>query len=510
VRNARQPSSRSPRLIELARDVGALQVLNPADPVVPALTDDSREVQPGAVFVAVRGRAANGHDYIPQAVEQGAGAVVCEELPAPLPHCPVIRVLDSRYALSALAHAFYGHPSSMLRVTGITGTDGKTSTVEILREILREAGREAGSIGTLGYCFDSRRFDSDLTTPNPVHLHRELARMWVAGLTDVCMEASSQALVQHRVAHVDFDVAILTNITKDHLDTHGTRQNYAAAKRILFQNLRKDAVAILPARGEFNEFFMEACAGPILTYGLGDDGDVNGSILSRGMEGMEISVRTPFETYRVRTTLTGDYNCLNILAAATAALACGIQGEAVAAALRGFRGVPGRMETIRVDGRTDLPAVCVDFAHTPDALRKVLTALRPLVKGSLVCLIGCGGDRDPTKRPEMARIATQCADVAVFTADNSRSENTEDIIAEMVAGVDGGPARYHVEPDRRRAMKLALELAPAPDCLVALCGRGCEKYLKIGGQSIPFDDRTVARQLMSSAPLRRQPSTERT
>jgi UDP-N-acetylmuramoyl-L-alanyl-D-glutamate--2,6-diaminopimelate ligase len=245
----------------------------------------------------------------------------------------------------------------------------------------------------------------------------------------------------------------------------------------------------------------------VLTYAIDALADVTGWIEARSMHGMRIRIRTPFEEFTVQTSLTGDYNCENVLAATTAAFALGVEADAVHDALRGFRGVPGRLERIRLPGRPDLPAVCVDFAHTSGALAKVLNTVRPLVEGRLVCLVGCGGDRDVTKRPEMGGIATDIADVAVFTADNSRSEQTEDIIDQMIAGVTRRDEHaFVVEPDRRRAIRRAVELAGGPESMVMICGRGCEKYLKIGGSRIPFDDRVVTRQIMNDMPLRQRKS----
>ena len=492
------------RLSELAHFLRAERTLNPANPVIRSVVQDSRQVEPGALFVAVPGEKTDGHRYVAQAVKQGASALVCQIIPHPAPACPVIQVSDAREALSALAAAFHGFPSCHLRLTGVTGTDGKTSTTHILRAILEEAGRTAATIGTLGYAFADRQIDSDLTTPDPLALHRSMAGMLEAGVSDVCMEVSSHSLVLKRVAHLDFDAAVLTNITRDHLDFHVTREQYARAKRMLFEMLDPDAVAVLPAAGEFHASFADATAAQVLTYGIDELADVTGRVLSMGMDGTTMSVRTPFESYTVRTPLAGVYNCQNILAAVTAAFGFGIEGESVASAMNAFRGVPGRLERVRVPGRADLPAVVVDYAHTPGALDKVLRTLRPLVKGKLICLIGCGGDRDRTKRPIMGRIATEQADVAVFTADNSRSESTEDIIDQMVAGVSSDLAEYYVEPDRRKAIRLAICMARSQQSLVALCGRGCERYQKIGGRSIPFDDRTVAREIMSAIPASRR------
>jgi len=463
------------------------------------LTCDSRRVGNGTLFVAIPGTQMDGNKFIPQAAEQGASVIVCQSIPDPLPSCTVVQVPDARRALSVLAHAFHGRPSQEMRMIGVTGTNGKTSVVELLREILRQDGHMAGSIGTLGFCYGTDRMDSDLTTPGAERLHGALSTMLSAGLTDICMEASSQALIQHRVSDVDFDVAILTNITPEHLDTHGTMENYARAKRMLFENLSDDAVAVLPVDEHYRSLIQEACTGPVLTYGVDHKADITGSILSRGTHGMDIEIRTPFECYEIHTSLLGTHNAQNILAAATCAFSLNIPSSVVCSALRDFKGVPGRLERIEAPDGVDLPTVCVDFAHTPDALQNVLSTLRPLVEGKLVCLIGCGGDRDRTKRAPMGRIATSLADVVVLTADNSRGERTEDIIAEMRADV-APHAIVHVEPDRRRAIELAVQLAATPDSLAAICGRGCEKFQKLGTEKIAFDDRIVAQQILEAMP----------
>ncbi len=491
-------------LSELVRGLDVHRTVNRADPAVSMLAQDSRNVRPGALFVAMEGEHADGHAYIGQAAARGAVAVVCERMPEETPACPVVCVPDARRALSRLADAFYGHPSRDLYVTGITGTDGKTSTTQLLRAILKQADRPAGTIGTLGYSLGDLQFDTDLTTPEAVPLHEALNLMRNAGLTDVCMEVSSHSLVLQRVADVRFDAAVLTNIMHDHLDYHHTREEYARAKRMLFEALPRDAVAVLPSDFDLCDQFRRATEAEVLTYSTGYLADVRGRIVRMGMDGMLLSVRTPFETYEVQTPLIGTYNCLNILAAATLAFAFGIDVEVVQEAMGEFEGVPGRLERVQVPGRDDLPAVCVDYAHTPGALEKVLTTLRPLVKGKLVCLVGCGGDRDTSKRPIMARAATDRADVSVFTADNSRSERTEDIIDQMVAGVESELTEYHTEPDRRRAIELAISLAHTPDSMVVLCGRGCERFQKMGDQLIPFDDRAVAREIMQSMPLRQR------
>ena len=497
---------REMRLQQLVGRLSEARLLNAADVPIGGITNDSRRTAPGDLFIAIRGTQVDGHRFIPQALERGAAALVCEDPPSPLPECPVVQVADGRRAVSALADAFYGSPSRDLTVAGITGTDGKTSTTEILRAILNEAGHPAGSVGTLGCWIDGRRLDVGLTTPDAIALHDMLGRMHRVGLTHACMEVSSHSLIQRRVADVDFDAAVLTNITRDHLDTHGTRENYARAKRMLFEQLKPDAVAVLPAGGEFTESFRTHTRAEVLTYGPPGLADVSGRVLDQSMRGMEMLVQTPFDACCFRTRLIGSYNCLNILAATTVAFACGIRMAVVKEALRTFPGVPGRLEKVGVAGRTDLPRVAVDYAHTPEALDKVLATLRPLVKGKLVCVVGCGGDRDTTKRPIMGSIAAREADIAVFTADNSRSERTEDIIDQMLGGVETPGRNCRVEPDRRRAIELAIKVAATPDSMVLVAGRGCEQFQKLGDRRIPFDDRIVTRQILDGIPSQQKKS----
>jgi UDP-N-acetylmuramoyl-L-alanyl-D-glutamate--2,6-diaminopimelate ligase len=492
------------RLRNLLRALEDARPLGRGNPVVTGVTSDSRRVEPGALFVAVRGAKADGHFYVREAVAKGAVAVVCETPPSPLPNCAVARVADARRALSALSAEVQGHPSRRLQITGVTGTNGKTSTTAVLREVLATAGRTTGSIGTLGYWMDGHWLESDLTTPEPAALHGALRRMADAGVTHVCMEVSSDSLVQHRVADVAFEAAVLTNITPEHLNTHGTLENYTRAKRRLFEQLEPGAVAILPAGFEQLAEFRAATRAEVLTYGTRRPCDIHGTIVSLGLDEMHLVVRTPLEEYPVRASLVGSYNCLNILAAAAAAFASEVDGETVTEALHGFQGVPGRLERVAAPGRDDLPTVCVDYAHTPDALQNLLATLRPLVRGQLVCVVGCGGDRDKAKRPAMAKIATALADMTIFTADNSRSEYTENIIADMLAGVSPVQPRCRLETDRRRAIRLAVKMAGSPDSLVVVCGKGCERYLEIGASKIPFDDRAVARQVLEAAPVRRR------
>lgn len=489
-------------LSSLVRDLSVTRKLHFADPPICSVTQNSRQAVRNALFVAIKGTRCDGHEFIPDALERGAAAVVCEEIPQPLPRCPVVQVPDSRRALSFLADAFNGHPSRELEVLGVTGTNGKTSTTTMLASILERKGHKVGTLGTVSYRLGARCLDSSLTTPDALSLHTMLREMVDDDLSHACMEVSSHALAMHRTAHVRFDVAVLTNITEDHLDFHGTREGYIRAKQMLFEQLAPDSIAVLNADSPVCRRFSEASPANVLTYGRSNWADVTGDILSMDMHGMRIAVRTPFEKYEISTPLVGEYNCENVLAAATAAFAAGCSAEEVRSALNDFEGVPGRLERVTVPGRRDLPLVLVDYAHTPNALGKVLSTLRPLVAGDLVCVFGCGGDRETQKRPKMGRAASRLADYTVVTGDNSRSENTEDIMADILQGIEAPASRYTLEPDRRKAIRKGIEKASRPNSLVAICGKGDESVQELSDGKVPFDDRQVAREILQTMPRR--------
>ncbi len=484
-------------LEELTAPLQAVQKLNCADVPVRSVTDDSRRLAQGYLFVAVAGERADGHSFIAEAVRLGASAVVCEKVPWPLPPCPVIQVPDSRRALSALASALHGRPAERLCVVGITGTDGKTTTTELVRAILCEAGRPTGSLGSVRYNLGARALDSNQTTPHPLALHAMLREMSDAGLTHVALEVSSHGLVQQRTAHVPFNVAVLTHVSHDHTDYHGSQEAYIRAKQILFEELPPESVAVLNADARVCERYRRAIPehATVLTYGVRNPADVKLEARQGTLQGTRMLVHTPLRSYAIESRLIGDFNCENVLAAATVAFALGVPPRAVRNALQKFKGVAGRLERIELPGRSDLPAVFVDYAHTPDALGRALGALRPFVRGRLICVMGCGGDRDRRKRPLMGRVATSLADLTVVTADNSRSERTEDIIAEIVGGIQAGAARYAIEPDRRAAIEMAIDGA-GPGDVVALCGRGCERFQILGERRIPLDDRIAAREVL--------------
>lgn len=499
VKTDDNPDSRT-HLSALIRQLPVRRKLNFADLPISSVTQDSRRAGKGSLFVAIEGLKGDGHQFIADALRRGTAAVVCQRLPRPLPPCPVLTVDDSRFALSALADAFHGRPSEELEVVGVTGTDGKTSTTAMLASILERGGCRVGTLGTVSYRLGSRCLDSSLTTPDAASLHRMFREMVVAGLSHVCMEVSSHALALERTRHVRFDVAVLTNVTEDHLDFHKTREDYISAKQILFRQSGPDSIAVINADSPLCGRFAECTQAHVLTYGRSNWADVTGDILSMDLQGMRVAISTPFEDYEVQTPLIGEYNCENILAAATAAFAAGCSAKVVKDALDNFAGVPGRLEKVTVPGRRDLPLVVVDYAHTPNALGKVLSTLRPLVKGRLVCVFGCGGDREKQKRPVMGRTATRLADRTVITSDNSRSEETDDIMANILTGIDAPGSRYALEADRRKAIKMALKMADGPESLVAICGKGDEAVQELSDGKFAFDDRAVARELLEGMP----------
>jgi UDP-N-acetylmuramoyl-L-alanyl-D-glutamate--2,6-diaminopimelate ligase len=464
------------------------------------LTDDSRRVVAGGCFVAVRGLRADGHRFIPQAVDRGARTVVAEP-PDPLPGQTVARILvpDTRRALPRLADAYYGHPSRALTVVGITGTNGKTTTSYLCEALLRARGFATGVIGTIQYVVRGRARDAGQTTPEAVELQGLLAEMVAAGVGGVAMEVSSHALALHRVDGVAFDVAVFTNLTQDHLDFHGTMEGYAAAKRRLFAELlpagrKPRATAVLNADDPVGAEWARTLPGQVLTFGLGAGHAIRPLQHESGLDGIRLLATTPAGPVRIVSPLIGEHNVMNLLGAIGAGVALGLAPEAIASALASVARVPGRFEQVEV-GQDFL--VVVDYAHTPDALQRVLETARRLTPGRLGIVFGAGGDRDRGKRPVMGRLAATLADRVWLTSDNPRSEDPAAIIAEVAAGVSvpppGGMARY---PDRREAIRHALDWARRGDTVV-IAGKGHETYQIVAGQVLPFDDRLVAREFLT-------------
>lgn len=464
-------------------------IKKPAQETVTDADCDSRRIREGALFVALKGDAVDGHRFVADAVRRGAKVVVAERVVDVPDGVGLFVVEDGRAAAATIAAALNDHPSRKLKMIAVTGTAGKTTTTLLVRHILNACGIPCAALTTISYYTASQPHPSHNTTPGPFRLHA-LLREAVQNRYRACvMEVSSHAICQKRVLGIDFSCAVLTNIGSDHLDYHKTHASYRAAKRRLFETLSSSAVAVLNADDEWFSEFRRASAARVLSYGL-TDGEIRGRLLSSDLDGILVEVEAYGHAGRVRVPLVGRHNAYNVLAALGAALSVGVGFEEAVSALGSFAGVPGRLERVG-SGR---PAVFVDFAHTEDALRAVLSALRPLTKGRLVVVFGCGGDRDRTKRGKMGAVAESLADVVVVTSDNPRSEKPEAIIAEILDGMRH-PERAMVEVDRRAAILKALSLA-RPDDVVVVAGKGHERVQIVGNRLIPFDDREVVREAL--------------
>lgn len=470
-------------LSELLGDVAPKERAGDADPAVAALTYDSRRVGAGDCFFAVRGTQCDGHAFIPAAVRQGAAAVICEELPAERdPRTVYIAVADTNAAMAAMAAAFYDHPSRELKLVGVTGTNGKTTTATLLYELTRALGYAAGLISTVVYRIGDREVEATHTTPDAIRLNAMMREMVDAGCSYCFMECSSHAIVQERTRGLHFAGGIFTNITHDHLDYHKTFAEYIRAKKLFFDALPGEAFALVNADDRNGRVMVQNTAAQRRTYALRTAADFRCKVLETELAGMQLRIGER----EVWVGLVGRFNAYNLLAVYGAARLLGFDEEEVLRALSLLRPVAGRFETVRAaDGTTAI----VDYAHTPDALENVLRTIdelrRPGQRVIVVC--GCGGDRDRTKRPEMAAIAVRYASTAIFTSDNPRHESPEAILDEMAAGLDP-TARYLRITDRREAIRAAAMMA-APGDVILVAGKGHENYQITGDVKHHFDDR---------------------
>jgi len=456
---------------------------------------DSRQVRAGDVFVAIRGASCDGHQFIGQAIASGAKYVVYEKahVSEGRPDRAVFVPADNpAQAAGLLAQAAQGNPSRRLTCLAVTGTNGKTTVTFLVRACIESAGHKCGLMGTVVYDTGSGATASTLTTPDCLTIAQAQRQMVDAGADYMVIEASSHALSQDRLAGVDFRAAAFTNLTGDHLDYHQTTENYLAAKSRLFTALASDATAVLNQQSPQSKQIARATKARVCWYAVNEPADLAARVESMTVAGTEFTLAYQGRTARVKTPLLGRHNVENHLAAAGLCLAAGLDLETVARGLSSLKGVPGRLEKVDGDGL----AVLVDYAHTDDALQNVLTTLRPLCRGRLTVLFGCGGDRDRTKRPRMARVAERLADTIIVTSDNPRTEEPEAIIREIVAGFEtGGSERITVEADRRKAIELAIENA-RPDDIVLLAGKGHETYQIIGTKKFDFSDQAIARQCL--------------
>ncbi len=459
------------------------EVSGPTDVEVNDLQFDSRRVGKGTLFVAQRGTKVDGHTFIGGAIESGAVAIVCEELPASTTDgVSYVKVPDSSRALGLMAANYYGHPSEQLKLVGITGTNGKTTTVTLLHRMFRMMGYHVGLVSTIVNKIDEEELATGHTTPDALELNQLLRRMVDAGCQYAFMEVSSHAVVQHRIAGVRFAGAIFSNITHDHLDFHKTMANYIAAKKGFFDSLPKDAWALVNVDDKNGRVMVQNTQAKVYTYGLQHQADYHCRVIEDTFEGMHLSINGR----ELWCRLVGRFNAYNLTAIYAAAVLSGIGDDDALRLLSLLEAAPGRFQYVSGRGITAI----VDYAHTPDALQNVIETIDQIRRSSqlLITVVGCGGDRDRTKRPEMAKIAVEGSDKVVLTSDNPRTESPDAILDEMEAGLSAEQLSHVVRiTDRRQAIRTACMMAREGD-IVLVAGKGHEKYQEVNGVRSHFDD----------------------
>ncbi len=496
---------------------GLLELVSSTRPArAPGIRVDSRSVEEGDIFVAVKGTVYDGHDFIHQALAKGAKYIVAQNPEPSIEHrassIEVIIVDDSAEAAAVLAQASRGNPASQLTNLAVTGTNGKTTVAYLVRSVIQKAGEKCGLIGTIIYDTGSASCQAVLTTPDCLAIAETQQKMVKAGSKYMVIEASSHALSQNRLAGIDFTAAAFTNLAGDHLDYHKTKEDYLVAKTKLFSALAPDATAVLNKQSPEAHHIAKNTAAKILWYAVDEPANIIAHIESMDADGNVFILecagsRVTSHGSRVKTPLLGRYNVSNHLAAAGLCLAAGFDLATIAAGLSALRAIPGRLE--KLDWQGDF-TVLIDYAHTDDALKNVLATLKPLCKGRLTVVFGCGGDRDRTKRPRMAKVAEQLADSVIVTSDNPRTEQPEAIIDDIITGFEKGlptrsseirDTRYAIrntitiEPDRRRAVELAIKTAGKDD-IVVIAGKGHETYQIIGNKKLDFSDKAVAEECL--------------
>lgn len=487
------------KLSGLASVLAATVVLGDGDTDITGLQDDSRKVKPGDLFICLPGHTVDGHDFAEEAQAKGAAAlVVNRKLATPLPQ---LLVRDSRFAMAALADAFYSHPSHSMKVIGVTGTNGKTTTTYLIDKILSDFGHKTGLMGTIRMKYDGRTFPMSGTTPEALELQRNLSRMAQSGATYCIMEVSSHALEQGRVKGTDFKTAVFTNLTQDHLDYHHSVEEYRSAKGLFFSRLGnafsaepgRRKYAVLNADDPAAAMFARWTAAEVITYGTGAEADVRASDISVTAGGTFFHVDTFRGSADITLKMIGKFNVYNTMAAIAAALLEDVPLSAIKKSVEAVPGVEGRVEAVN-QGQPF--GVIVDYAHTPDGLDNVLRTVKEITQGRVITVFGCGGDRDRTKRPLMGKIAVELSDRVLVTSDNPRTEDPMKILKDIESGILGAGAdesRYELIPDRREAIKKAIEMA-SPGDVVLIAGKGHETYQLIAGDVLEFDDRIVAKE----------------
>ncbi|WHY68622.1 UDP-N-acetylmuramoyl-L-alanyl-D-glutamate--2,6-diaminopimelate ligase [Neobacillus sp. SuZ13] len=462
------------------------------DPEITSIENDNRKVQNGSLFICIKGYTVDGHDFAESAVKSGAAAVLAER-PLSL-DVPVILVKDTTRAMAVLADAFYEQPTKNLHLIGITGTNGKTTTSHLIEKIFADANQKTGLIGTMYTKIADKTIETKNTTPESLTLQKTFRQMVEAGVDIAVMEVSSHALDLGRVHGCDYDVAVFTNLTQDHLDYHKTMEEYKRAKSLLFAQLgntfdhQKPKFAILNADDPASDMYRRSTAAHVITYGIDNKADLQAKNIQMTSSGTQFELVVQSEKYPIKMQLIGKFSVYNVLASIAASVVSGIDIKAVIQSIESVKGVSGRFELVNAGQEF---TVIVDYAHTPDSLENVLKTVQHFAKKKVFVIVGCGGDRDRTKRPLMAQIACQLASDPILTSDNPRSEDPIAILKDMEAGVQG--SAYRMIPDRKEAIQTAVREASAGD-VILIAGKGHETYQIIGNVVHDFDDRLVARE----------------
>lgn len=477
------------RLGELIQHLDVLACTADLSLDISGVSYDSRQTKPGDLFVAIKGFEADGHRFIPKAVSNGAAAVLCEDEPAV--DTPYIRVADSRLALALVSREFFGNPAADMTVVGFTGTSGKTSSTQLLKHVLEsQRGAKVGLIGTNGNAIGDLTLHSERTTPESYELHKLFRRMADEGCTHVVMEVSSHSLTLERVAGIMFDAALFTNLSQDHLDLHGTMEEYAKAKRKIFSQCREGWINLDDERADF---MMEGAACPMHGFAIeSGKAELRAEEVELDADGVRFTAVHRGERCPMHLRIPGLFSVYNALSVTAACLSLGLSLEECAAGLASAQGVKGRMESVPTDGAYK---ILIDYSHKPDALEKALKTLRPVTKGKLTVLFGCGGDRDRLKRPIMGRIAAENADRVIVTSDNPRTEEPEAIIEEIMEGVPKEKNDVHVICDRVEAIGWAIDNAGKGD-VILLAGKGHEDYQEIGHEKRHMDEREIVAEFL--------------
>ncbi|MBP3446168.1 MAG: UDP-N-acetylmuramoyl-L-alanyl-D-glutamate--2,6-diaminopimelate ligase [Clostridia bacterium] len=471
------------KLKALLQDVETKSVYT-VNPDITNVSDNTDKIRQNGLFVCVRGAKTDGHLFARKALERGAAVIICDH---DIGISNSVIVEDTRKAYALISARFYGSCHRKMKIIGVTGTNGKTTVSYLIRKILEDSGCKTGLIGTVNVIIGKEKYPADLTTPDPVDLHRYLMLMHIAGCQACVMEVSSQALCQDRVYGINFECSVFTNLTAEHLDYHNTMQDYAKAKQLLFESSK---ISVINADDAYASQMLEAACGEKLTYSTSDFSDYSASDIRLTRSGVTYKLKTKKSEYNVSYDCIGVFSVYNSMAAIAVADAIGANTDKAVRSVARFDGIIGRME--RVENSFGINII-IDYAHTPDSLMNALTTLRALYDGRLITVFGCGGDRDKSKRPEMGRVATRFSDFVFVTSDNPRNENPESIINDIVNGIP--KEKYFRITDRKLAIKSALYSARAGDT-VLIAGKGHEKYQILGTQKIYFNEREIIKKLL--------------